>query len=198
VVELMTGAAFWWTGSVFGWSWASLKWCVFAAILIELAWSDLETRILPDEFTIGGIATGLALAPVTPVEAGTVTWMASLAAPEAERALLSFVEACAAAALLPLFMWLIGWLYMQVRGREGLGFGDVKMLAMLGAFLGVEGSVFALVAASLGGSIVGLAFIKWKKKDAGSYELPLGTFLGFAGLAVGAMQIAQASGVRIP
>jgi leader peptidase (prepilin peptidase)/N-methyltransferase len=189
-VELMTGAAFWWTGSVFGWSWESLKWCVFAAILIELTWSDLETRILPDEFTKGGIAAGLMLALVAPLPPGAVSLAASLLAPEASRPLLSFVEAGAGAVLLPLCMWLIAWAYRRFRGKEGLGLGDVKMLAMMGSFLGLEGAVFTLAAASLGGSVIGLGYIKWRKKDPATYELPLGTFLGFAGLLAGAVRMA--------
>jgi leader peptidase (prepilin peptidase)/N-methyltransferase len=193
-VELLTGASFLWIGAVYGWSWECAKWCLFAAILIELTFSDLETRILPDEFTKGGIAAGLMLAPVVLMPPGIVSLFASFIAPDGSRQLLSFIEASVAAAALPYGLWLIGRLYLRFRGKEGLGFGDVKMLAMLGAFLGLEATIFAMVIASLGGSILGLTYMKLTGKDFSTYELPLGTFLGAAGLFAGALQIAGASG----
>ena len=81
-------------------------------------------------------------------------------------------------------IWLVGWLYEKFRHREGLGFGDVKMIAMIGAFLGLRWALLTLISASLFGSIGGLAYIFLTKKDASTYELPFGSFLGLAALAV--------------
>jgi len=73
--------------------------------------------------------------------------------------------------------------YFRLRGREGMGLGDVKMMAMVGAFLGLKRTLLTILAASLIGSIVGLAIIAlWRKGS--DYELPFGTFLGGAALLV--------------
>ena len=75
-------------------------------------------------------------------------------------------------------------LYEKLRHREGLGFGDVKMLALLGAFLGLESALLVMVLASLVGSILGLIYVRLRGEDLSSYELPFGSFLGIAGLVV--------------
>jgi leader peptidase (prepilin peptidase)/N-methyltransferase len=74
--------------------------------------------------------------------------------------------------------------YFRVRKREGLGFGDVKMVAMIGAFLGLHGALLTVILGSVLGSVLGLLYIFAARKDASSYELPFGTFLGAAALAV--------------
>jgi leader peptidase (prepilin peptidase)/N-methyltransferase len=79
----------------------------------------------------------------------------------------------------------VGTLYQRIRHREGLGFGDVKMVAMIGAFLGLQGALLTLIVGSLLGAIVGLCYIWFTGKDASTYELPFGTFLGTAALCVG-------------
>ena len=71
---------------------------------------------------------------------------------------------------------------MLFRSREGLGFGDVKLIAMVGAFLGMRNALAAFFIGSLSGSILGYAYIKFTRKDASTYELPFGTFLGLAAL----------------
>ena len=73
---------------------------------------------------------------------------------------------------------------MKVRHREGLGFGDVKMIAMIGAFLGLKFALLTLIAASLLGAVGGLVYIFVTGKDASTYELPFGSFLGLAALSV--------------
>ena len=83
-------------------------------------------------------------------------------------------------------IWLGGWLFEKLRHKEGLGFGDVKMLAMVGAFLGIRGALLTIVLGSIAGSVVGLVFIKATGKDAGSYQLPFGSFLGAAALLAAA------------
>ena len=80
-------------------------------------------------------------------------------------------------------IWLVGAIYQKLRHREGLGFGDVKMIAMIGAFLGLNFALLTLIVASLAGAVVGLIYIFVTGKDASTYELPFGSFLGLAGLA---------------
>src|SRR5262249_42775524 len=99
-------------------------------------------------------------------------------------ALLSLGEAVLGAAVSSGSIWLVGALYQKVRHREGLGLGDVKMIAMIGAFLGLNFALLTLVAASLVGAIAGLIYVFATGKDASTYELPFGSFLGLAALAV--------------
>jgi leader peptidase (prepilin peptidase)/N-methyltransferase len=99
--------------------------------------------------------------------------------------LASTAEAIAGALLAGGALWLVARIYHAVRHREGLGGGDIRMVAMMGAFLGVEGVLLALIVGSLLGSVVGLAYILLTSKDAGSYELPFGTFLGVGALVLG-------------
>ncbi len=79
-------------------------------------------------------------------------------------------------------LWLGGYLFEKIRHKEGLGFGDVKMTAMIGAFTGLRGGLVTLAIGSTLGSLIGLAYIGLTKKDAGSYELPLGAFLAAGGV----------------
>jgi leader peptidase (prepilin peptidase)/N-methyltransferase len=73
--------------------------------------------------------------------------------------------------------WLIGWLYYKVRGREGMGLGDAKLLAVVGALLGWKGVVFALFGGSLIGSVIGILALARTKQDVMKSELPFGPFL---------------------
>ena len=121
-----------------------------SAILITLIATDLEERILPDEFTLGGTVLGIRVCR----RLGQRT------------------------------IWLIGWLYQKFRHREGMGLGDVKMIAMIGAFLGFQDTLLTLILASVLGSVAGGAYALITKKDIATYELPFGSFIGVAGLAV--------------
>ncbi len=109
--------------------------------------------------------------------------------PESSPALESFVHACLAAALLSGGLWLMGFAYERLRGKEGLGFGDVKMTAFLGAFLGLETGLLAMLAGSLLGSVLGLIWIKARGADAGTYELPFGSFLGVGAILAAATRL---------
>lgn len=180
LVEALTGFLFYVSIETYGVSWAGAKWCLFAAILIALIFTDLETRILPDEFTKAGIVLGLMLAPIVPLPASILGFLY----PDASRQLVSFLDACFAAALLSGGLWFMATVYEKLRHREGLGLGDVKMLAFLGAFLGLESTLMVLILASLFGSVLGLLWVKARGEDVTTYELPFGSFLGIAGLIV--------------
>ncbi len=181
LVELLTAAAFYASVRILGLNGLAVKYCVFSAILIALVFSDFEERILPDEFTIGGTVVGLILAIILPGGGGI--WRFILMSVRNQRAL-SFIDAAFGAAFSSFALWGVGFLYEKIRHREGLGFGDVKMIAMIGAFLGLEGVLMTLVVGSVLGSVIGLGFIIFARKDASTYELPFGTFLGIAALGV--------------
>ena len=96
----------------------------------------------------------------------------------------SLGESLLGAAFFSLMLWALRWAYEKIRHREGLGLGDVKMVAMIGAFLGLQGVLFTIMVGSILGSVIGLGFIFLARKDAATWELPYGSFLGIAGLAV--------------
>ncbi|MFB3825437.1 MAG: A24 family peptidase [Bryobacteraceae bacterium] len=184
VVEVLTGAVFLTIALRFGYGPLAGKLALFSAMQVGLLFSDLEHLILPDEFTLGGLAAGLTLAwfvPVDDVTAHAALWLAGI---DAGPRVLSFAEAAVGAAVPALFLWAGGWLFEKLRHKEGLGFGDVKLMAMVGAFLGMRGALLTLLAGSIAGSIIGYAFIRFTGKDSSSYELPFGTFLGSAAIAV--------------
>ena len=182
LVEALTGALFGWIVWSHGLTLVSAKLCVFSAMIVALMFCDLEKRILPDEFTLGGMVVGFAFAlwvAVPDVTAHAVLWLLGV---EASERWLSLAEAILGAAAPSFFLWFGGWLFWKFRHKEGLGLGDVKLIAMVGSFLGLRGSLFTLVVGSVAGSVIGLLYIKVTGRDAGSYELPFGTFLGAAAL----------------
>ena len=142
---------------------------IFACAMIVLFVIDLEHRILPDVITLPGIVLGFVLSLFMPPG-----WMDSL---------IGIIVGGGS-------LWLMGELYFRIRHEEGMGFGDVKMLAMIGAFLGWKLMLLTLVLSSFVGSIVGVAMIASNRGDM-KYALPFGTFL-----AIGAM-VASTVGDRI-
>ncbi|HEV2689008.1 MAG TPA: prepilin peptidase [Bryobacteraceae bacterium] len=181
LVELLTGAAFFSAVWALGPNLTALKFCVFGAVLITLVFSDLEERILPDEFTLGGAVVGIVLAAFVPLNAGI---MSLVLMSVRNGRIVSVAESAFAAGFCAGTLWLVGALYEKIRHREGLGLGDVKMVAMVGAFLGLQGALLTLIVGSLLGAAVGLCYIWFTGKDASTYELPFGTFLGVAALGV--------------
>jgi leader peptidase (prepilin peptidase)/N-methyltransferase len=179
-VEALTGLLFYLAVTAHGPSWAGLKWSIFGALLVALIFTDFETRILPDEFTKSGWILGILLAPIAPLPRGII----SIFLPEGTAALTSLVDASLTSLLLPAGLYLMAVVYQRIRGIEGLGFGDIKMLGFLGAFLGFESALLTLMLGSLIGAVLGLTWIKIMRRDAATYELPFGSFLGIAALIV--------------
>jgi leader peptidase (prepilin peptidase)/N-methyltransferase len=155
---------------------------VFSGALIVLAFIDLDHRILPDLITLNGIWVGILasifLAEPSPLIARVLRMVGvEITNPRAIALIASLFGVVVGGGLL----WGVAEAYVRFRGIEGLGFGDVKMMAMVGAFLGAPLTLLTIMIGSLVGSIIGLAFIRLASKSR-EYELPFGTFLSLAGI----------------
>jgi leader peptidase (prepilin peptidase)/N-methyltransferase len=184
LVELLTGMLFLGCYFGFGPTVEALKWATFSALMIVLVFTDLRERILPDVVNYTGVALGLALSLASKPLDGTALWIANRAfefPPPAP--VVSLVDALLGAALGSSLLWLVSEAYFRLRGREGMGLGDVKMMLLVGAFLGVKRTLLTIFAGSLLGSVLGIAFMLARRKES-NYELPFGTFLGMAALLV--------------
>jgi leader peptidase (prepilin peptidase) / N-methyltransferase len=183
-VELLTGALFLLCYLEFGNSVLTVKWAAFSAILVVLIFTDWRERILPDKVNFTGLAFALAISFFVRPEDGTAAWIAGhLFDFPPPAPVISFADALIGAAVGGGLLWIVGEGYFRLRGREGMGFGDVKMMLMAGAFLGLRRTILTILAGSLLGAILGAIFIIASRKGS-SYELPFGTFLGAAALLV--------------
>jgi len=183
-VELVTGLLFFYFVWALGPTVAALKMCVLSALLVGLMFTDYEVLILPDELTLGGTAAGIVLAIFTPMPVSVEWFLLALLRLQPTGRAASVLESILGAGLPALLLWFVRWSYEKVRHREGLGLGDIKLIAMVGAFLGLSGALLTLIIGSLAGSIIGYGYIRATGKDPATYELPMGTFLGVAALAV--------------
>jgi len=134
----------------------------FLLALLAVAWIDLDTRTIPDVVTIPGVGVGLA---------------ASLFGPP------GFTGALIGAVAGGASLWLVGAAYEKATGVPGMGGGDVKLAAMMGAFLGTGGVFGAIFLASLAGSIFGAALIA-KGEGSRRTAIPFGTFLAPAAVVL--------------
>ncbi|MGH9720849.1 MAG: prepilin peptidase [Bryobacteraceae bacterium] len=184
IVELAAGLSLFSFVAALGPTLMAAKFCLLAALLIGLIFADLEERILPDEFTLGGTAAGLILAWYVPTDDPMFRMlMTPFNLQWGDRAI-SLVNSLAGALLPTGLLWLTGYLFEKFRQKEGLGLGDVKMIAAIGAFLGLRGTMLTLVLGAAAGSIIGLIYIRITRKDSSEYPLPFGAFLGGAALVV--------------
>jgi leader peptidase (prepilin peptidase)/N-methyltransferase len=184
VVELLTGALFWGCYDAFGLSTEALKWAIFSALMIVLVFTDMRERILPDVVNFSGLAAGLLLSLVTKPSDGVALWIANRIFDfPPPTPVIALADALLGAAFGGGLLWLVAEAYFRLRGREGMGLGDVKMMLMAGAFLGLKRTLLTILAGSVIGSVLGLAFMMAKRKGS-DYELPFGTFLGMAAVLV--------------
>jgi leader peptidase (prepilin peptidase)/N-methyltransferase len=183
-VELLTGLLFLACYFAFGLTVDALKWAIFAALLVVLTITDLRERILPDKVNFFGLGAGLLFSLFTKPLDGTAMWIANrwfdFPPPQP---VLSLVDAILGAVVGTGLLWVVAEGYLRLRGREGMGFGDVKMMAAVGAFLGLKRTLLTVLVGSLLGSVIGVILIAVSKKDR-NYELPFGTFLGAGALLV--------------
>ena len=132
----------------------------FACMLIVLFAIDLEHHLLPNAITLPGIAIGLAFSLLLPP---------------------GIIAAALGALIGGGSLWAIGEVYYRFSGQEGMGGGDVKMLAMIGAFLGWKLAIVTLVFSSIAGALIGLLVLAIRKGGL-KYALPYGTFLALGAL----------------
>jgi leader peptidase (prepilin peptidase) / N-methyltransferase len=213
LVELATALLFVACYLEFGITQATVKWLFFTCLIIVLAVTDLRVRLLPDLVTWPGFAVGLVFALVLPPGDDSAFLLGSLSlrflhTVPSER-VVSLADALLGAAFGSFLLWGAAAVYKLVRGREGLGFGDVKMMAMVGVFLGVRNTFLTILFGTLLGSVLGVVVIvslyvgglgrtlaeRASRRGLGTvnelrwtivsqYHLPLGTFLGIAALIV--------------
>lgn len=141
---------------------------VFALALVVLFFTDYDHQLLPDAITLTGLGTGLAVAWFNPFLGSDEGW---------ER-----VWSAGAGAILGSgVLWSVGAVYGKLRGVEAMGMGDVKMMAMVGAFAGPAGVLFTIFAASIAGAVIGLLMIPISGRSLQD-KLPFGCFLAPAAL----------------
>ncbi len=158
-VGLLFGAA------IYRWgvSWTALSSMIFGASMLVLALIDYDHKILPNVITLPGIVVGFALSLVDP----RIAW----------------VDAAIGIVVGGGLLYAVAWLYLKLRGQQGMGMGDVKMIAMIGAFVGWKGALLTVFLGSMFGSIVGIVLMRIKGKD-WDHALPFGTFLALAAVIV--------------
>ncbi len=203
IIELFTALLFVACYLRFGNSMETAKWCVFCYITLGLIFTDLETRLLPDVMTIPGILLGLIFAALSPVHGYLSMWFSFPSAMSDfwhSPRVLSVADSAIAAAVGAAVLFGVAEFYYRLRGFEGMGLGDVKLIAMIGAFMGIRLLVFVLFGASLTGAIYGVSvlasiYTRRRKRyaarpDSGKrawssasramrlVEMPFGVFLG--------------------
>jgi len=209
-IELVTALLFVACYLTYGLTPETFKWLFFVSIIIVLTITDFRVRILPDAVNFFGFGLGLALAVrISPIDPSCLRIVDHVPILGKNAAILGVSCAVFGAAAGSLLLLAAAALYKLVRGREGMGMGDVKMMLMVGTFLGIQGTFLTLLFGTLLGSVIGLLLVMvlfltgWKSKTAerasrkglGSisslrwtissrYQLPLGTFLGVAALLV--------------
>lgn len=188
LVELFTGLLFIFCVRLYGFSPEALKLALLGSALIVLIFTDLKFRLLPNEITVPGMALGFLFSFFVPISDRTLDSFVVLLAllnPRAEVLLrwssLSPVNSLAGLIFGAGILFVVGELYFRLRGVEGMGMGDVKMMGLVGVFVGVKLTFLTILVGSIFGTIVGVIEILFHQRDL-KYELPFGTFLGCAAL----------------
>ncbi|MBS0467468.1 MAG: prepilin peptidase [Proteobacteria bacterium] len=163
LVELATAALFYACAMHWGWSFTTLAWCGFSAALVALTLIDWDTTLLPDDITLPLLWAGLL--------AAVLRWTA-----------VQPVDAVIGAAAGYLSLWLVYWGFKLATGKEGMGYGDFKLFAALGAWFGWQALVPIILMASVIGAIVGIGMKLASNLREGKY-VPFGPFLAGGGLA---------------
>jgi len=160
IVEIVTAALFFWTWTVFGPTPLFLVRVVFACALLVLFAIDLEHQLLPDLITLPGIVLGVACSVFLPP--GPV---------------MSLAGALLGGGLL----WIIAEVWFRLRKVDGMGFGDVKMLAMVGAFLGAPLVMLTFILSTFIGGVIAVVLVVTRRATMAS-AIPFGTMLAVAAL----------------
>lgn len=184
-VELSTGLLFLFLYSIFGLTALLAKFAVFGAMMVVLTVTDWQTRLLPDRVTLPGMVVGLLFSQITPVGDGAGLLLARVAGMEGiPWRMVSLLDSLSGAVAGGGLLYLLGEAYFRLRHKEGMGLGDVKMMAMAGFFLGPKLVLVTIWLASIGGALLGGSFILLSRKDWKAFEIPFGSFLGISALAM--------------
>jgi leader peptidase (prepilin peptidase)/N-methyltransferase len=179
-VELLTGAAFLACGLRWNFAPPTYVNSLFLSVIIILIFTDFHHRILPNVLTLPGIIVGILLSPFQ----DSVVYMDILSVKIADmfqlqtaKAILPWVGSVSGAVIGGGILLTIGYGYQKLRKRQGLGMGDIKMMAMVGAFLGWRLTFLTIFAGSLLGLLAGIYLIVFHKQNLQA-KLPFGVFLG--------------------
>ncbi len=180
VVEMLCGGAFFLCASVWELQPPAFVNCAFLSVIIILVFIDYQHQILPDVLTIPGAIAGLVLSPFQ--EHGFFLdranlGLASLLHPSNPSSALNWTGSILGAAVGGGILFLVAALYRAVRKQQGLGMGDIKMMAMVGAVMGWRLALLTIFAGSFVGSLVGVFLILFRGRNLQS-KLAFGTFLG--------------------
>jgi leader peptidase (prepilin peptidase)/N-methyltransferase len=174
IVELATAFLFFYCIERWGMGVQGLAWCGFSAAMLTLAFIDWDTTLLPDDITLPLMWAGLL--------AAALGWIA-----------VPLYASVVGAAAGYLSLWTIYWAFKWLTGKEGMGYGDFKLYAALGAWFGWEALLPIILISSLIGAVVGIAMKLMKNLREGGY-IPFGPFLvgaGFAAMFFGPQAILQ-------
>ena len=163
LVEFITGLFTFFIYFDYGFSLTGIIYLFFIYALIVISFIDLKWQIIPDVISVPGIFGGL---------------MASFCLPY-----LSFKDSVCGALLGGGFLFIVAYGYYFIRKKEGMGGGDIKLLAMIGAFLGWRAIPFVLFSASVMGSIIGILWILFQGKDR-NFPIPFAPFLALGAIWV--------------
>ena len=176
LVEMITGLLFLACYAQFGFTLSAAKYCALSFLLLGLIFTDAEHKLLPDALTLPGLVIGVVFSYFVSVRdlfLGTLLYFIPLSGDRLARALstasagwISVGQSLLGALAGAGFIYGAGAMYRVMRQREGMGFGDVKLMAMIGSFLGVALTVFTVFAASFLGSAFGVAtmIIVWMRR----------------------------------
>jgi len=182
IVEGLTGGLSGYIAWRFGFSPASFAGLGLAWALIALTFIDLDTMYLPDDITLPLLWLGLLFNAVCSLSPSLAMGLASAGWPLMVAAQRQLAYALIGATGGYLFLWSIYWLFKWISGKEGMGFGDFKLLAAIGAWFGWVSLLPVILVSSVVGAAVGIGLILFRK-HAREKPIPFGPYLAAAGLA---------------
>ena len=162
-IEVLTAVLFAAVGMHFGAQPTVLLWCGFAAALVALTFIDLDTTFLPDDLTLPLMWAGIVSA--------TLGWIPVTLAASVGGAVAGYLS-----------LWFVFHAYRLIRGKEGMGAGDFKLLAALGAWMGWQAIPSIILLSSAVGAAVGIALIVFRQHDR-EVPIPFGPYLAGGGIA---------------
>lgn len=160
LIELGTALCSVWIAWHFGYSWSALAGVVMTWILVALIFIDIDTMLLPDQLTLPLLWMGLLFSIVNPA--------------------VTSADSIIGATVGYLSLWSVYWAFKLLTGKEGMGYGDFKLLAALGAWMGWQYLAIVVLMSSLVGAVIGISVLSFQGKDKGQ-AIPFGPYLAIAG-----------------